>query len=91
MLMHASMMGAAPPILYFEPSTLSVLSRVRELRRDGLPAYFTMDAGPQVKVLCEPQQAPALRDALSSIPGVLDVIDSGIGSEPVVELLQRDA
>lgn len=89
MLMHASMMGAEPSILYFEPSTLSVLSRVRKLRREGLEAYFTMDAGPQVKVLCEPQQAPALRDALSSIPGVVDVIDSGIGSEPVIEFLQR--
>ena len=45
MKMHGTMLGAIPPFSYWEPLTVSVLNRVRELRESyGLPCYFTMDA-----------------------------------------------
>lgn len=49
--MHATMMGADPPVLYWLPDSLRVMHRVWELRAAGTPVYFTMDAGPNVKLL----------------------------------------
>ena len=45
-----------------------------ELRADGLGAYATIDAGPQVKVLCAPGDAERVADALRAVPGVERVL-----------------
>lgn len=50
--MHATMLAARPAVRYLSSATLTVLDSVLELRRDGVLAYATMDAGPNVKVLC---------------------------------------
>lgn len=51
MAMHATMMAARPPVLYWRPETLDVLYAVWQARSEGIPLYFTMDAGPNVKLL----------------------------------------
>lgn len=58
--MHASMMAADPAVLYWKPETLIALEVVRAARRVGLPAWATMDAGPNVKVLCNAVDANTL-------------------------------
>ncbi len=77
--MHASAMGADPPILYWKPASLSVVEVVRELSTRGLPCGWTMDAGPNVKVLCEGSSADEVREALAGIEGVTEVIVCGPG------------
>ena len=62
--MHASMHAAVPPILYWKPATVACIQTVLELRNDGIPAYLTMDAGPNVKVLCMQKDAPNVQSAL---------------------------
>ena len=49
--MHATMIGAWPPVIYWRPETVEVLHRVHALRHEGLPLYATLDAGPNVKLL----------------------------------------
>jgi diphosphomevalonate decarboxylase len=49
--MHATMMSAFPPIIYMKPETLSTISWVYQLRRDGIEVYITMDAGPNIKLI----------------------------------------
>jgi diphosphomevalonate decarboxylase len=49
--MHATMMSAFPPIIYMKPETISTISWVHQLRRDGVEVYITMDAGPNVKLI----------------------------------------
>ncbi|NQX27437.1 diphosphomevalonate decarboxylase [Microbacteriaceae bacterium VKM Ac-2854] len=49
--MHATMLGAVPPVVYWAPDTLVLLELVRTLRAEGLECYATMDAGPNVKIL----------------------------------------
>jgi diphosphomevalonate decarboxylase len=44
------------------------------LRADGTPAFVTIDAGPQVKVLCQPGDAARIADALRAVPGVERVV-----------------
>lgn len=83
--MHASMLAADPAVIYFAPATLGVVHRVRELRKGGLPAFFTMDAGPHVKVLTLPEHVSALEEALRQVPGVTRLIVTGPGPDAMVE------
>ena len=78
--MHASAMAADPGILYWNGATIAAMASVKQARLDGLGAYFTIDAGPHVKVLCLPKDAQALSNRLRQVPGVLDVLDMHIGS-----------
>jgi diphosphomevalonate decarboxylase len=78
--MHAVMMTTRPALIYWTPATLACIERVRELRRNGTPVFFTIDAGPQVKAVCPPSVAAAVREALAAIPGVLHVLESRLGA-----------
>jgi diphosphomevalonate decarboxylase len=63
--MHATMLGARPPVRYWTAHTVGVLDQVQALRADGLPCWATIDAGPNVKVLCAGHDLPAVAEALS--------------------------
>ncbi|RFS84215.1 diphosphomevalonate decarboxylase [Actinomadura spongiicola] len=72
--MHATMLAARPAVRYLSPATLAVLDGVLRLRRDGVPAYATMDAGPNVKVLCHPRDAARVGAAVrEAAPGCATV------------------
>lgn len=68
MRMHATMLAARPAVRYLAPASLEVLDAVLGLRAAGTGAWATMDAGPNVKVLCA-------RDDLDAVARVL--ADSG--------------
>jgi diphosphomevalonate decarboxylase len=74
MRMHACAMGADPFILYWNPATLAAIATVKQLRAAAVQAYFTIDAGPHVKVLCATADAERTQAALASTPGVMRVL-----------------
>lgn len=78
--MHASAMAAQPGIIYWNAATVSVIDRIRQLRRQGVPVCFTIDAGPQVKAICLPDAAARVEAALRELPGVHRTIVSGLGN-----------
>ncbi len=78
--MHAAMMAAQPGLVYWNGATVECVHRVRALRASGVPVFFTIDAGPQVKAVSPPQHAETVRQALAAVPGVLDILESGLGS-----------
>ncbi len=80
LLMHASMFAARPALIYFRPATLALIECVREQRKAGNFAFFTIDAGAHVKVLTFREEAAEIAGALALVPGVHRVIESGIGS-----------
>lgn len=86
--MHAAMLAAEPPLLYLKAQTLDVMACVRELRTSGVAAYFTIDAGPNVKVLCESAEATHVLAALADVPGVVRMIRAHPG--PAAQVLSRD-
>jgi len=49
--MHATMLSSWPPVLYSNQETLAAMQKVWQLRSDGIPVYFTQDAGPNLKLL----------------------------------------
>jgi diphosphomevalonate decarboxylase len=77
--MHAVGLAARPPLLYWRGATVDCLHRVWALRAGGTPAFATIDAGPQVKVLCAPADASRVVTALAAVPGVERVLVCGPG------------
>ncbi|RIU92073.1 diphosphomevalonate decarboxylase [Oceanobacillus picturae] len=71
--MHATTLGANPPFTYWHDTTMTVMQTVRDLREKGIPAYFTIDAGPNVKVLYLPENEEVIEKTLRNIPGVADI------------------
>ena len=69
--MHAVAMASDPGLIYWNAATLEVLGAVRSMRQQGLEAYFTIDAGPHVKILTSAQQAPEIEQRVRTIPGVI--------------------
>jgi diphosphomevalonate decarboxylase len=62
--MHETTRTARPPFSYLQERSLLVMDAVAELRRGGLPCFFTADAGPNVKVFCKPGAGEKVRAAL---------------------------
>lgn len=83
--LHSLMFTTRPALIYWNAATMAAIHAVRELRAGGLPAYFTIDAGPQVKVLCLPQDAATVAQALSAVPGVHETRTSALG--PAAQLV----
>jgi diphosphomevalonate decarboxylase len=79
--MHATALAADPPIIYWNPVTVAVMARVRALRDEsqGIPAFFTIDAGPHVKVLCNAEDVDRVASALGHVPGVLRTLIAAAG------------
>ncbi len=75
--MHASMLAADPAVIYWKPETLTALEVVREARRAGIAGWATMDAGPNVKVLCAAADAPSLALRLTTAGLTAQVLTPG--------------
>jgi diphosphomevalonate decarboxylase len=82
--MHAVGLAARPPLLYWRGATVECVHRVWTLRADGVPAFVTIDAGPQVKVLCEPSDAVRVAEALVAVPGVERIVTCAPGDGAAV-------
>jgi diphosphomevalonate decarboxylase len=78
-MMHAVMMTSRPALFYWQPATLAVMEAVREWRRGGLPAAYTIDAGPNVHVICLQTDLDMVAARLRGIPGVSDVLTAKVG------------
>ena len=78
MKMHACMLASRPALRYWAPGTLAALDAVHALRRAGVSAWATMDAGPHVKVLCATEDAARVRAALE--PACLGTLTCGVGA-----------
>lgn len=68
--MHATMIGAWPPVLYWLPESVAVMHDIWSAREEGLRVYFTMDAGPNLKLLFLKEDEAAVK---KFFPGV-DVV-----------------
>lgn len=81
--MHGVMMTSRPSLLYWQPGTIEVMQAVRRWREeDGLQVYFTIDAGPNVHLICEPTSEVEVLKRLQKLGSVRSVITSGPGDGP---------
>lgn len=77
--LHAIAMTSRPPIYYWAPGTVRVMNALRQWRGDGLEAYFTLDAGPNVHLICEGKDAETVAANARALTEVQDVIVSAPG------------
>jgi diphosphomevalonate decarboxylase len=78
-MMHAVMMTSRPPLYYWKPATMAVIKAAQGWRTDGLPVYFTIDAGPNVHLICQATDAAQVEARARALPNVLDVLVSRPG------------
>lgn len=62
--MHATTLGAKPPFTYWSPDSMRAMDAVRTLRDKGYSVHFTMDAGPNVKLICKQSQLEEIKTHL---------------------------
>jgi len=78
-MMHSVMMTSTPALHYWNPASLSVMSAVRQWRDKGLPVCYTVDAGPNVHVICPASESHTVDKKLREIVGVTDVLVAKAG------------
>lgn len=77
--MHSVMWASRPPMVYWNSATMRCMQTVRQLQAEGCQVFFTIDAGPQVKAVCLPEDAGVVQKALAETPGVQEIMVSGLG------------
>src|SRR5699024_9769785 len=77
---HATTHHVVCHFTYWQDDTMTVMETVQYLRKKGIPDYFTIDAGPNVKVLYTPEHEEKVLEALKSVNAVEKVIVSKVGS-----------
>lgn len=72
--MHAVMQSQHPPLFYWNEATKTIMDAVRRWRRTGLPVYFTIDAGPNVHLICEGEHEQEVLERIRGMAGIGEVI-----------------
>ena len=66
------------PSRHFDSDTIYLVSdMVESLRKEGIPCYHTMDAGPNVKILCLPQNSNTIIEKITPLTKQLHVLKVG--------------
>jgi diphosphomevalonate decarboxylase len=82
--MHAAAIAACPGLVYWVGATVEVMEEVRRIRQKGTLAFFTIDAGPHVKVLTASADEERVAGALAAVPGVTRIIRARPGEAAAV-------
>ncbi len=88
MRMHALTLSANPPFSYFEPATMTAIQAIQNLREQGLTCYYTMDAGPNVKVIYDRAHRDEIIAGLAPIFGQDQLVVAQPG--PGITWLEED-
>ena len=78
--MHSIMWASRPPMVYWNATTLECMDAMRRMQAEGVPVFFTIDAGPQVKAICESGAADAVEATLAATNGVLRTLRTPLGA-----------
>ena len=79
--MTGSMLAASPAVIYWKPESLALIELCARLREQGLAAWETMDAGPQVKILTTEHDLSAVREAVEQSGAATRTMESAVGGE----------
>lgn len=74
--LHVMAMTSHPAVFYWNKGTMEVMDTVFKLRQKGIECYFTMDAGPNVHVICLGKDEPKVKKILSKLISVHSIISN---------------
>ena len=75
--MHVVAMTSRPPTFYWNAGTMAVIHALHRWREEGLMAFFTMDAGANVHVICAMEDRDEVERRLQGLPEVQWTIANG--------------
>lgn len=72
--LHAIMLTQTPPLIYWRSETIVVMKEVQKWRKEGLSAYFTVNTGQDVHVICQKKDAQEVSKRAKTLSVTKDVI-----------------
>jgi diphosphomevalonate decarboxylase len=72
--MHQVMQTSLPPVNYWNQGTIKLMEAIKQWRQEGLETYFTIDAGPNVHIICQEKDSKELDERLNKMEEVLFTI-----------------
>lgn len=75
--LHGLTMTGKRGLVTYKPESIQVITEVRKIRQEGIPAYFSMQTGPSVFINTYPEHIPEVQERISSLG--LKTIRTGIG------------
>lgn len=77
--MHKVMETSQPPLIYRNLTTHLCIQKIKEMKFSGIGIFYTIDAGPQVKIICKAKHADQVISEMKSIPNIQDIIEVNLG------------
>jgi len=77
--MHEVMKTSNPSINYMTDKTIDCINEVDSIRKSGFDLFHTVDAGPQVKIICKTEDSSLIQKRISSLPSVRQTLVANIG------------
>lgn len=68
--LHMMAMTSNPPVYYWNEGTMEIIHAVQEWRKSGLSVFFTIDAGPNVHLICPRKDAKKVSDEAKKLKNV---------------------
>ena len=59
--------------------TIDCIQEVKSMRNSGFDLFYTVDAGPQVKIICTTENNNLINDRVSRLPSVKQTLIANIG------------
>lgn len=77
--MHQTTLESKPSFSYYSDETKKGIQVVRNLRQIGIECYFSIDAGPNICVLCQSKNVDIIKQTFKKTFPKADIISSGFG------------
>ena len=79
-LMHSVMMTSRPPLFYWQPLSIKIMTSIREWREnEGIQVCYTLDAGPNVHCICVRSDAEKVKIKLKELSDTIEIRMSSAG------------
>ncbi|MCB1185937.1 diphosphomevalonate decarboxylase [bacterium] len=86
--MHGCMLATRPTLMYWQAGTMDIMHSVVAWRNEGLKAYYTVDAGSHVAVLCQLDDLDEVTRRMQAVPSVVKAIANRPGGAAVLVAMQ---
>jgi diphosphomevalonate decarboxylase len=80
--MFGTMLSMSPPLIYWTPTSVQIIQLAQTMRTQGIRVWETMDAGPQVKLLCLADEVETIVQHISEALPELTTVVTQIGGGP---------
>ena len=77
LILHGITMTGLEELILWRPETVRVILEVKQMREDGIPAYFSIDTGATVYINTFPDEVATVRERIETLG--IETIECGVG------------